>query len=185
MRRRWHVWPALILCAVVLATLGSGLVWRARGVTTDATGAGCLPRDPQRDHFFPPYAEPPLPAGSGTDPAGQPLTWIGYTKPLAIDFTRAILADDVPHAQRFVAPGVDLGLITLRQRLGIRCSPDTFTVHRVAVRADEVALEPTVYYAEHTVTFRLTLRRASERWWVVDAAPGTAAPYRRAQPPAP
>jgi len=185
MRQRRHVWSALILCAVVLATIDIGLVWQARGAMTGATRSGCLPRAPQRDHFFPPYEEPPLPAESGTDPEGQPLTWIGYTKPLAIDFTRAVLADDVSYAQRFVAPGVDLGLATLRQRLGIQCRPDTFTVHRVAVRADEVALEPTIYYADRTVTFRLTLRRAPARWWVVDAAPGTAAPYRRVQPPAP
>lgn len=97
---------------------------------------------------------------------------------MAIDFTRAVLADDVSYAQSFVAPGVDLGLDTLRQRLGVQCAQDTFTVHWVAVHTDEVVLEPTVYYADRTVTFRLTLQRAPDRWWVVDAVPGTSAPYR-------
>lgn len=186
--RAWR-WGRILPLLVLLAALA---VCNAAGAVGRTGRSACPPADPGRDHFFPPVDEPPLPPGTGRDFENRPLTGLGVTKALAFDFTRALVRGSEEQARAFVAPDVDFRQDAWRQRLGVGCPPDTFTVHRTAVRADEVVLEPTVYYADRTVTFRLLLRRYPDRWYVVAAeprdgpAPGNASPTvtRRVATPA-
>ncbi len=163
---------ALLVLLAVLALINSaGAVWRSTQPAVGAPTAACPPADGGRKHFLPPRTEPPLPPGSDIPVEQAPPTWIGFTKPLAFDFTRALLRGSEEQAREFVAPDVDFQQAAWRQRLGVTCPPDIFTVKRTLARADQVVIEPTVYYVDHTVTFRLIFRPYPDRWRIVAAEP--------------
>lgn len=170
LRYRLIVILLLILSILVLFQVAES-VRRSAPQSTPNSTARCLPADPDRDHFFPPVDEAPLPSDSNTGPEQAPLTWIGFTKPMSIDFTRALLRGTEEQARQFIAPEVTIDIANLRDHLGIGCPADTYTVHRKWVADDEVIMVPTVYYAQHTVKFQIVLRLYPDRWWITAVEP--------------
>jgi hypothetical protein len=104
------------------------------------------------------------------------MTWVGWAKPMTVDFTKALLLGNEGYARTFLAPGYDPDFPALRRRLGIACPPDTFTAHWARVSTDQAEVEPTLYYAETTVTVRVILRPYPDQWRIVAVEP--AAPRR-------
>lgn len=151
--------------------LGVLLSFSAVRDARQSTG-GCSPADPSRNHFTPPATEVAVPPPTTTDrPELAERTWVGWAKPRAVDFLQAVLRDDANQARDFVAPEYDLDISALRQRLGIACPPDFFTAHWASVSAEQAVIEPTFYYAESTVTFRIIFGPHPDRWRIVAIEP--------------
>ncbi len=159
-----------LLGALVLLPIAN-TTWRSMRQKDRVPTATCAPADPRRDHFLPPVVEAPLPPESDLPPEQAPPTWIGFTKPLAIDFTRVLLRGSEDQLRQYVAPDTKFDLAALRQELGVSCPADTFTVHRTHVSDDEVIMEPTIYYEDYAVTIRVVLRLYPDQWWVTVVAP--------------
>lgn len=161
--------------ALLLAVFGALLAINALGSAKlpgrpQAFGptGDCPANDPARHHFT-------LPVPEVTPPPGRPetagSTWVGFAKPMAVDFTSAVLRGNEEQARVFVAPDYTLDISELRRYLGIVCQPDQFTARWVMVGSNQAVIEPTLYYVDSMVTFTITFKPYTDQWRIVTVEP--------------
>lgn len=161
----------LTLLGALLAINAVNVATRSGRPQTQASAVVCPPNDPARRHFAPLGPELTPPPSMGGRPESAELTWVGFAKPMAVDFTSAVLLNDEDKARGFVAPDYNLDIPELRRYLGIACQPDMFTARWAMVSIDQAVIELTLYYADSRVTFRVIFRPYPDQWRIVAVEP--------------
>lgn len=114
----------------------------------------------------PTVAPPPVGAAQQT-----PSRTEGELRVLAVDFVAPLFGDEA-RARQFMTPEYPETIADVRQRLGLDCPPDSFTVATSALAGDSGVVTLALRYPSETFPLAIHFERRTERWLVTSLQRG-------------